>query len=92
MKNSNMGRPVTNKHKVPHKQWNKWSNRARSMFNRMYHSMRPSMQFAFLYPDALPAPRKHWETTRWNAAWEAASLVDGVSHVAKVQSLSSTPS
>ena len=72
-----IGRPVVNKHKVPKSQWDKWSNHARKVFNTMYHSMRPTMQFAFLHPEAAPLAKKHWETTRWNAAWEAACATDG---------------
>ena len=72
-----MGRPVVNKHKVPAKQWDSWSNHARKVFNTMYHSLRPSMQFAFIHPEVSPMAKKHWETTRWNAAWEAASVTDG---------------
>jgi hypothetical protein len=84
MKNLRMGRPVTNKHKVPKAQWNEWSNHARSVFNRMYHAMRPTMQFAFIHPKAPPCPRIQWETTRWNAAWEAACIADGTSHAALI--------
>jgi hypothetical protein len=72
-----IGRPVVNKHKVPKKQWDAWSNHARKVFNTMYQSLRPTMQFAFIHPDAPPYAKKHWETTRWNCAWEAASVADG---------------
>lgn len=72
----NMGRPVINKNKVPKEQWDLWSNHARKVFNTVYHSMRPSMQFAFVHPQAAPIFKKHWETTRWNAAWEAAEAAD----------------
>jgi hypothetical protein len=82
MNNPNMGRPVTNKFKVPVKQWAKWSNHARKVFNRVYHSMRPTMQFAFIHPKTPVIPRDQWDTVRWNAAWEAACAADGTSHVA----------
>jgi len=78
------GRPVSNKHKVPKKQWGQWSNEAQRVFNAMYYAMRPSMQFAFLHTRDTPAPKEYWETTRWNASWEAACAVDKTSHVAKV--------
>ena len=77
--NQNLGQPVKNKHKVPVKQWNKWSNHARRVFNEMYYSLRPSMQLQFLHPDALPASKEHWGTTRWNVAWTAAEAVKGFS-------------
>jgi hypothetical protein len=77
-----MGRPVVNKYKVPKKQWDRWSSDAKRVFNALYHSMRPSMQFVFIHPEARAYPQKHWDTTRWNAAWEAACLVDRQSYVA----------
>lgn len=83
-KNPNMGRPVTNKHKVPKKQWDKWSNHARKVFNQMYYTLRPSMQFVFMHPDAAPLTKEQWQTVRWNAAWEAACAVDGTSHAALI--------
>lgn len=71
----NIGRPVSNRYKVPAKQWEKWSNTARRVFNGTYFAMRPSMQFAFLHPKAAPISREHWDTVRWNAAWMAAETV-----------------
>lgn len=79
-----LGRPAVNKHKVPKKQWDAWSNDARRVFNALHYAMRPMNQFAFIHPDAAPMSKKHWETTRWNAAWEAACAVDRSSHVAKI--------
>jgi hypothetical protein len=87
MVNPNLGKPVSNKHKVPKHHWAKWSNHARRVFNRMMHSLRPSMQFAFLHPDATAASRAHWATTRWNAAWMAASAADGNGQSADATSL-----
>lgn len=83
-KASNMGRPVLNKHKVPKLQWDRWSNHARKTFNTMYQSMRPSMQFAFVHPQATPVSKQHWETTRWNVAWEAAEIADGSGSLKRV--------
>lgn len=79
-KNPNMGRPVANKHKVPKKQWDRWSNPARKMFNHMFLRLRPTNQFVFSHPDAPPVLKDHWQTLRWNVAWEAACAVDGESH------------
>lgn len=75
MTNPNLGQPVKNKHKVPVKQWNKWSNLARRVYNDMMYSLRPSMQFAFLHPDAKAAALEHWQTTRHNVAWTAAEAI-----------------
>lgn len=72
------GRPVANKHKVPLKQWRRWSRQAQKIFNSMYHSMRPRMQFVYMHPSAKALPREHWETIRWNTAWMAADAADEV--------------
>lgn len=72
----NMGRPVSNRHKVPANQWKRWSNTARRVFNRLYDEMRPSYQRIFTHPKMLLLPREQWQTIRWNAAWMAASAVD----------------
>lgn len=77
MTNVNLGQPVKNKHKVPKKMWNKWSNFARRVFNDVMYGMRPNMQFAFLHPGATPQKKEHWQTTRYNAAWTAAEAVRG---------------
>jgi len=79
-----IGRPVVNKHKVPTRQWTKWSNHARKVFNNVYQSMRPTMQFAYTHPMAAPVPKKHWDTTRWNAAWTAADSADGMGVLRRV--------
>lgn len=82
--NPRMGRPVTNKHKVPKGQWRDWSNTARRVFNVTYESMRPSMQWAFMHPEAPLMPKQHWETVRWNAAWQAADAADGLGPLSRV--------
>lgn len=87
MSNPNLGQPVKNRFKVPVKQWNKWSNHARKVFNQVYLSMRPKMQWVFLHPDAPLQKKDHWATTRWNAAWTAAGVANGdgvVEHVVVV--------
>lgn len=77
MPSKNIGRPVTNRHKVPLKQWRKWSNHAKKVFNDVMYQMRPKMQWVFLHPDAKAMPKEHWQTTRWNAAWVAACAANG---------------
>lgn len=71
-----MGRPVRNRYEVPKRQWGRWSNLARSVFNKVYSDMRPSTQLLYTHPDAAPMPLRHWETLRWNAAYIAADAVD----------------
>lgn len=82
--NPHMGRPVTNKHKVPKKQWDRWSNTARRTFNVLYASMRPNKQWAFMHPKAPLLSKAHWHVLRWNAAWEAAAAANGDGPLVKV--------
>lgn len=77
MRNPNLGQPVKNKYHVPKKQWDKWHNLARRVFNRVYEEMRPSQQWVFVHPDAILMRREYWQTTRWNAAWTAAHAANG---------------
>jgi hypothetical protein len=71
------GRPVANKHKVPQKMWNQWSNLGKKVFNQVYYEMRPRQQWAYLHPQAKPHPVVHWNTTRYNAAVIAADAASG---------------
>lgn len=77
MTNPKMGRPVKNKFKVPQKQWNKWSNHAKTMFNKLYTNMIGRNQSLFLHTQQPAIPREHWQVTCWNAAWIAAGIADG---------------
>lgn len=70
-----MGRPVANKYKVPKTTWRTWNTEAQKVFNYVFYSMRPALQFAFLHPQAAPMAKRHWETTRYNAAYTAAEAV-----------------
>jgi len=77
MTNSKLGHPVKNRFKVPTKKWRKWSNHAKKIFNDMYHELRLTMQATYAHPNALPLPKDHWETLRWNVSWIAANTADG---------------
>lgn len=66
---------MQNKHKVPKKQWDRWSTEAQRAFIGLYEHMTGS-QFAYLHPQADPPNPEHWKTTAWNAAWMAANAVD----------------
>ena len=68
---------MKNTHKVPAKQWRKWSAPAQEVFNGLYAEMLAQPDF-FTHPNDLLLKR-HWPTTAWNAAWRAADLVDGQS-------------
>jgi len=64
-----------NVHKVPAKQWRRWGDRARRVFNAVYSSM--SDQQLFAHPKAEKIRPAFWKTTRWNAAWIAADAAEG---------------
>lgn len=74
--NQNLGQPVKNKHKVPKKQWNRWSNFAQRMFNDVMYAMRPSMQSVLIHPGSMVMGLEHWKVLRWNAAWLAADAAN----------------
>ncbi len=78
--NQRLGRAVHNRFKVPLKQWNKWTNHAKNVFNKLYHEMRPSNQWAFSHPKMLPMPKEYWDVLRWNAAFTAAHIATGLKH------------
>ncbi len=84
MTNPNLGRKVGNKHKVQKKQWAKWTNHARRVFNDVYMSFRHSMQPMLVHPEQPLMSRVMWSTLRWNAAWLAAEAAQGKGHVSKV--------
>lgn len=66
---------MRNLHKVQLKQWRRWSNQARSVFNDTYAYMAGN-QNEFLHPKAKRNVKAHWKTTAWNAAWVAADAAD----------------
>lgn len=61
-----------NHHRVPKKQWDKWSWIARTTFNALYSEM-IQFQCCFVHPKAAVIPCEHWKTIAWNAAWIAAT-------------------
>ena len=63
-----------NIHRVPPKQWRRWSYQARWMFNNVMAHM--ADQSRLTHPDYEDAPGDYWDTIRWNAAWISACLVD----------------
>ena len=70
-----MATNVPNRNKVPLKQWKRWSEHARGVFNSLYETMMGDSSI-FLHPKA-PTPRPfHWKTTCWNASWIAADAAD----------------
>ena len=72
---SKMTQSAKNENRVPLKQWRRWSEKAREVFNRVYE-FGTNNQWAMLHPKQTPPKPDHWKTTCWNAAWIAADAVD----------------
>lgn len=72
---------MKNTHRVPVKQWYRWSDVAKRVFNSVYEQMTKKTEM-FLHPDSCMPISKHWKTTCWNAAWTAADAVDNLVAVA----------
>lgn len=66
---------ATNKNKVPVKQWKKWSDQAKSVFNRLYSFMMSNRE-VMLHPKSPQPSPQHFKTIAWNASWIAADAVD----------------
>lgn len=66
----------SNNHKVPLKQWKRWTPAARKVFNETYETMLEN-QGLFLHPKSAAIPQAQWKTTAWNAAWTAADAAVG---------------
>lgn len=64
-------RSRANLYHVPADKWEEWSVEAREVFNYLYSLMRAN-QNLFLHPEGVRNSRRCWNTTAWNAAYEAA--------------------
>jgi len=64
-----------NVHRVPKKQWTRWSKEARRVFNAVYFVCYQS-PWLLQHPKAPKLKPAHAKTTAWNAAWLAADAVD----------------
>lgn len=82
--NVNLGRKVKNRHKVPLKMWNRWSNHARRVFNYLMNELRQSRQSLLVHPHAAIMHKDHWQTIRWNASWLAANGANGEKRMSKI--------
>ncbi|HEV8262702.1 MAG TPA: hypothetical protein VGQ19_18350 [Burkholderiales bacterium] len=69
-------RSAVNRHKVPQRQWRKWTLVARKVFNEVYSTMAQN-QWTFLHPHQDKVSKRLWKTTAWNAAWIAADATRG---------------
>jgi len=63
-----------NKHEVNKKQWKKWNETSKDVFNGLYEYMGEN-QHLFLHPQTIIIPHEYWNVTAWNAAWIAAEMV-----------------
>jgi len=55
---------------VPNRQWRKWNQQSRYIFNAVFHQM--EFQASIKHPSAPAVSDDQWKTVRWNAAWLAA--------------------
>ena len=63
-----------NAYKVPIKQWRKWSELARRVFNLHFYELKEN-QYILTHPRTPQVSKKEWRTQSWNAAWLAADSV-----------------
>lgn len=63
-----------NTHKVPKKQWMRWNEDERIVFNDLYDQMLVN-QSVFTHPRTAVMPPDEWKTICWNAAWTAADAM-----------------
>lgn len=59
-----------NVYSVPNRQWRKWNQQARFIFNHVYNQT--EYQDTVKHPNQTRMPSHHWDTIRWNTAWLAA--------------------
>lgn len=64
------GAKTQNIHNVQLRQWRKWNQQSRFIFNYVYGQLQD--QRVIKHPDTKDLPEDHWQTIRWNAAWLAA--------------------
>lgn len=68
---------VANTHKVPRRQWKKWTVVGKHVFNKTFKFMIDNPDL-FYHPETIrrarQLPDKEFRTTAWNAAWMAADV------------------
>lgn len=65
---------IENMHKVDKKQWTRWNEQSKNLFNGLYEYM-GNNQYLFNHPHTIQIPNEYWNTTAWNAAYMAAELI-----------------
>ena len=67
-----------NKYKVPKKQWAKWDEGARTVFNIVYSESK----FQDVIFTGMIIKKKTWDVIRWNIAWLSADKMNKTWRVA----------
>lgn len=67
-----------NKYKVPKKQWAKWDEGARAVFNIVYSESK----FQDVIATGDPISMERWNIIRWNIAWLSADKMNKTWRVA----------
>ena len=62
---------MDNIHNVPTKQWKKWNETSRKLFNSLYTTFAENQKI-ITHPETQEIPEIEWNTVAWNAAWLAA--------------------
>lgn len=62
---------IKNENKLSKKQWSRWSEEARAIFNHCY-DLFMNCQQSINHPKAPRLPLNQWKVVAWNAAWIAA--------------------
>lgn len=62
---------VENTYKVNKKQWKKWNDAGRYVFNNLYEDVLKDQE-VFSHPKSAVQINEYWTTTAWNVAWVAA--------------------
>lgn len=65
---------AANAFKVPVKQWRKWPEVARRVFNLHFYELKEN-QAILTHPKTQKVSAKEWRTQAWNSAWLAADSV-----------------
>lgn len=68
-----VGPKTQNTYEVPKRQWRKWNNQARYVFNE--HMNQTQNPDHIVHPKDQGKSPELWQTIRWNTAWLAADAV-----------------
>ncbi len=73
---------AANRYKVPQRQWRKWADIARGVFNRHFSEVNGGQHI--LAPGAEKLSKRGWRVLAWNSAWLAAdATMDALNRIAE---------